>query len=158
MQGAGCDTEEAGILADHVLDAALCGYEYSGLPKLLNVVDYPDFELPRRPVSVLRETGASATLDGGNDPGRVAAYRASEATIDRASANGLAIVTLGNTWMTGRSAYYELIARAGLVVIHTVSVPLEGAPLAARGRRSAPTRSPSAFLRNTVLWRSTHCG
>jgi LDH2 family malate/lactate/ureidoglycolate dehydrogenase len=69
IQGAGCDTEEAGTLADHALDAALCGYEYSGLPKLLSVVDYPDFKLPRRPVSVLRETGASATLDGGKTQG-----------------------------------------------------------------------------------------
>ena len=37
----GYDEEDARILTDHVLDAALCGYEYSGLPKLLNVVDYP---------------------------------------------------------------------------------------------------------------------
>jgi len=42
--------DDAHILTDHVLDAALCGYEYSGLPKILNVVDYPDFRLPRRPV------------------------------------------------------------------------------------------------------------
>ena len=35
MRGIGYDPEEARILADHVIDAALCGYEYSGLPKLL---------------------------------------------------------------------------------------------------------------------------
>ncbi len=34
MRGAGFDDEDARILTDHVLDAALCGYEYSGLPKL----------------------------------------------------------------------------------------------------------------------------
>ena len=28
----GYDAEEARIIADHVVDAALCGYEYSGLP------------------------------------------------------------------------------------------------------------------------------
>ena len=39
MRGAGFDDEDARILTDHVLDAALCGYEYSGLPKLLHVVD-----------------------------------------------------------------------------------------------------------------------
>lgn len=32
----GYDAEEARIVADHVIDAALCGYEYSGLPKILN--------------------------------------------------------------------------------------------------------------------------
>jgi hypothetical protein len=63
MRGAGYDDEDARILTDHVLDAALCGYEYSGLPKLLNVVDAPQFRQPRRPVSVLRETGSTAVLD-----------------------------------------------------------------------------------------------
>src|ERR1019366_1087872 len=106
MRGAGYDEADARILTDHVLDAALCGYEYSGLPKLLNVVDAPQFRQPRQPVSVLRETGATALLDGGNNSGMIAAYRASEAAIERASASGLAIVCLANTWMTGRSAYY----------------------------------------------------
>jgi LDH2 family malate/lactate/ureidoglycolate dehydrogenase len=35
MRGIGYGSEEARILADHVIDAALCGYAYSGLPKLL---------------------------------------------------------------------------------------------------------------------------
>ena len=144
MRGARYDAEEARILADHVLDAALCGYEYSGLPKLLNVVDHPDFKLPRRPVTVLRETSATAMLDGGNTTGMVAAYRASEATMVRAAANGLAIICLGNTWMTGRSAYYcEMIARAGLVAIHTVSAPPAVAPFG--GARPALGTNPIAF-------------
>ena len=36
MRGIGYEPEEARILVDHVIDAALCGYEYSGLLKLLN--------------------------------------------------------------------------------------------------------------------------
>src|SRR5579862_7228394 len=92
MRGAGYDVEDARILTDHVLDAALCGYEYSGLPKLLNVVDDPNFREPRHPVIVVRETGATALLDGGNTTGMIAGYRASEATINRAQAHGLAIV------------------------------------------------------------------
>jgi LDH2 family malate/lactate/ureidoglycolate dehydrogenase len=144
MRGAGYDDDDARILADHVLDAALCGYEYSGLPKLLNVVDYADFRLPRRPITVVRETGATAMLDGGNNTGMVAAYRAAEATIVRAEANGLAIVCLANTWMTGRSAYYcEMIARAGLVVIHSVAAPPMVAPFG--GTRPAPGTNPIAF-------------
>lgn len=144
MRGAGYDPDEARILTDHVLDAALCGYEYSGLAKLLNVVDYPDFRLPRRPIRVVRETGATALLDGGNNTGMLAAYHASEATIARARANGLAIVCLANTWMTGRSAYYcEMIARAGLVVIHTVASPPAVAPFGGTGR--ALGTNPIAF-------------
>jgi LDH2 family malate/lactate/ureidoglycolate dehydrogenase len=127
-----------------VLDAALCGYEYSGLPKLLNVVDYPDFKKPRHPVTAVRETASTAMLDGGNNSGMIAAYRASEATIQRATASGLAIVCLANCWMTGRSAYYcEMIARAGLVVIHTVASPEAVAPFG--GTRPALGTNPIAF-------------
>ena len=79
MRGAGHDDDDSRILTGHVLDAALCGYEYSGLPKLLNVVDTPSFRRPRRPVAVLRETASTALLDGGNNNGMVAAYRATEA-------------------------------------------------------------------------------
>jgi LDH2 family malate/lactate/ureidoglycolate dehydrogenase len=144
MCGAGYDEDEARILTDHVLDAALCGYEYSGLPKLLNVVDAPQFRQPRRPITVLRETGATAMLDGGNNTGMVAAYRATKMTIERAEASGLAIVCLANTWMTGRSAYYcEMIARAGLVVIHTVAAPPSVAPFG--GTRPALGTNPIAF-------------
>jgi LDH2 family malate/lactate/ureidoglycolate dehydrogenase len=144
MRGAGYDADEARILTDHVLDAALCGYEYSGLPKLLNVVDYPNFRQPRRPIAEHSRAAATALIDGGNNTGMVAAYRAAEATIRRAATGGLAIVCLGNTWMTGRSAYYcEMIARAGLVVIHTVASPPAVAPFG--GARPALGTNPIAF-------------
>ncbi len=144
MRGAGFDNEDARILADHVLEAALCGYEYSGLPKLLNVVDDPNFRQPRHTVNVVRETGATALLDGGNTTGMIAAYRASEATIHRAQVHGLAVVCLANTWMTGRSAYYcEMIVQAGLVVLHTVASPPAVAPFG--GTRPALGTNPIAF-------------
>lgn len=144
MRGAGYDRDEAWILTDHVMDAALCGYEYSGLPKLLNVVDHPRFRDPRQSVRTVRETGPAAVMDGGNQSGMIAAYRASQATIARAEAHGLALISLGNTWMTGRSAYYcEMIARAGLVVIHSVAAPPSVAPFG--GTRPALGTNPIAF-------------
>ena len=144
MRGAGFDDDDTRILTDHVLDAALCGYEYSGLPKLLNVVDSPQFRRPRRPVAVVRETGPTALLDGGNNNGMIAGFRTCEATIERAAAHGLALVSMGNTQMTGRSAYYcEMIARAGFVVIHTVASPPSVAPFG--GTRPALGTNPIAF-------------
>src|SRR5215831_10270562 len=59
MRGIGYEAEEARILADHVIDAALCGYEYSGLAKLLNVADHPLFKAPRHPLRVVKETSVS---------------------------------------------------------------------------------------------------
>ncbi len=46
LQRIGYDAEEARIIAEHVVDAALCGYEYSGLPKILNVAEHEQLKLP----------------------------------------------------------------------------------------------------------------
>src|SRR5947208_13857199 len=40
LRGIGYDHEEARIVTDHVIDAALCGYAYSGLAKLLNIPEH----------------------------------------------------------------------------------------------------------------------
>lgn len=144
MRGIGYDAEEAWILADHVLDAALCGYEYSGLPKLLNVAEYPRLAAPRRPMRVVKETSVSVLLDGGNQSGMLGMYHATRAAIERAGAHGLALVAVSNIWMSGRSAYYvEMAARAGLVAIHTVAAPPSVAPLG--GARPALGTNPIAF-------------
>ncbi|HZJ71836.1 MAG TPA: Ldh family oxidoreductase, partial [Planctomycetota bacterium] len=129
---------------DHVLDAALCGYEYSGLPKLLNVAEYPRFQAPRRPMRVVKETSVSVLLDGGNQSGMLGMYYATRAAIERADDHGLALVAVSNIWMSGRSAYYvEMAARAGLVAIHTVASPPSVAPLG--GARPALGTNPIAF-------------
>jgi LDH2 family malate/lactate/ureidoglycolate dehydrogenase len=144
MRGVGYEPEEARILADHVVDAALCGYEYSGLAKLLNVAEHPRFKEPRRPVRVVRETGVSALLDGGNQSGMVAMYHATRDVIERAGRHGVALVGVNNTWMSGRSAYYvEMVARAGLIGIHTVAAHPMVAPLG--GARPALGTNPIAF-------------
>jgi len=122
LRGIGYDAEEARIIADHAIDAALCGYEYSGLPKILNLPESEHFKLPRRPITVLRESEISLALDGGNNVGMLALFHAAEATIKKAAAHGLALVSMSDAWMSGRSAYYvEMIANAGLVAIHTAA-------------------------------------
>src|SRR5215470_18144930 len=85
LRGIGYDAEEARIIADHVVDAALCGYEYSGLAKILNIPDAAHFKQPRRPIKVLRETDVSLALDGGNNVGMLALYHGAEAAIRKAA-------------------------------------------------------------------------
>jgi len=122
LAGIGYAHDEARIIADHVIDAALCGYEYSGLAKILNMPESEHFRLPRRPMQVLRETEISLAFDGGNNVGMLALFRAAQASIDKAAAHGIALVSVTDAWMSGRSAYYvEMIAKAGLVAIHTAS-------------------------------------
>jgi LDH2 family malate/lactate/ureidoglycolate dehydrogenase len=144
LRGMGFEPEEAQIIADHVIDAALCGYEYSGLAKLLNVAESWRFKLPRKPMRVVRETGVSVLFDGGNNVGMLAMYRATCAAIERAKRQGLALVGLTNSWTSGRGAYYvEMVARAGLIGIHTVSASRHVAPLG--GTKAVIGTNPIAF-------------
>jgi LDH2 family malate/lactate/ureidoglycolate dehydrogenase len=144
LAGIGYDAEEARIVADHVIDAALCGYEYSGLAKLLNIPEHPRFKQPRRKMTVLRETDVSMVFDGGNEVGMLAIYRATEAAIAKAAARGFALVAVANSWVSGRSAYYvEMIAKADLVGIHTASATRFVAPLG--GTRPMLGTNPIAF-------------
>src|SRR5512146_1103192 len=122
LRGIGYDEEEARIVADHVIDAALCGYEYSGLAKILNIPEHRRFALPRHKMRVLHETPVSALYDGGNNVGMVAMHHAARAAIDKAAAHGISVIGVTNSWMSGRSAFFvEMIADAGLVAIHTAS-------------------------------------
>lgn len=140
----GYDAEEARIIADHVVDAALCGYEYSGLPKILNVVEHRQLREPRRRMRALRETPNSALFDGGNNNGMVTMYRATQVAIAKAREQGMAVVGVNNSWVSGRSAHFvEMVARAGMVGIHSVSSRLH---VAAPGSKGAATgTNPVAF-------------
>ena len=125
----GYDAEEARILAEHMLDAALCGYEYSGLPKILNVAEHRRLRQPRRAMRAVRETPVSAMYDGGNNVGMVTMYHAAQSAIAKAGEHGFAVVGVNNSWVSGRGAHYvEMIADAGLIGLHTVSSTRHVAP------------------------------
>jgi LDH2 family malate/lactate/ureidoglycolate dehydrogenase len=144
LRGIGYDAEEAWIICDHVIDAALCGYEYSGLAKLLNIPEHHRFALPRRPMRILHETPVSALYDGGNNVGMVAMYHAAKAAIAKAAAHGISVIGVTDSWMSGRSAYFvEMIAKADLVAIHTASSGGAVAPYG--GIRPVLGTNPIAF-------------
>ena len=129
LKKVGYDDEQAGVIADHVMDAALCGYEYSGLPKLLNVFEHKHLRQPRRRLHAMHETPVSAMVDGGNNCGMYALMRAAEMAIARAQQHGFGVIGMNNSWVSGRGAIYvETIARAGLIGIHTVSSTQHVAP------------------------------
>jgi len=144
LRGIGYRDDEAHIIADHVIDAAMCGYEYSGLAKILNVADSEHFRLPRRTMTVLRETEVSLAFDGGNNVGMLALFHAAQAAIKKAAAHGVALVTVTDAWMSGRSAYYvEMIAKHRLVAIHTAASSALVAPPG--GRQAVLGTNPIAI-------------
>jgi LDH2 family malate/lactate/ureidoglycolate dehydrogenase len=144
LRGIGYDAEEARIIADHVIGAALCGYEYSGLAKILNIPEHHRFSQPRRPLRILHETPVSALYDGGNNVGMLAMYHAANAAIAKAAAHGISVIGVTDSWMSGRSAYFvEMIAKADLVAIHTASSGASVAPYG--GMRPVLGTNPIAF-------------
>ena len=122
LQRIGYPADEAAIITDQLVDNALCGYRFASLPRILAIAEDDKTGKPRTPVRIVRETPASALVDGGNKVGYIAAYRGAEIAIAKAKATGVAVVGVYNSYYSGRNAYYvELIARAGLVAIHTAS-------------------------------------
>ena len=118
----GYPQDEAAIITDQLIDNALCGYRFASLPRILAIAGDEKTRQPRRPVTVIRETPVSGLLDGGNNVGYVAAYRGAEMAIDKAKVSGIAVIGVSDSYYSGRNAYYvEMIARAGLVAIHTAS-------------------------------------
>ena len=116
------DAEEARVIADHLVDSALCGYDYIGLPRILTIAEDPRTREKRGPLRVVRETKLSLLLDGGNHTGYYAVHHATGRAIEKARAAGVAVVGLHNSYLSGRNAYYmEMIANAGLVGIHIAS-------------------------------------
>ena len=115
----GYSLHESEIIAANLVDAELCGYPGVGLARLLTIAEDFRSKLPRTPVKIVRETPASALIDGGNYVGLYSLQVAAEVAVAKARANGIALVGLYNSYLSGRlSRYLELIARAGLVGIH----------------------------------------
>jgi LDH2 family malate/lactate/ureidoglycolate dehydrogenase len=140
----GFTAEEARIITDHLIDSALCGYDYIGLPRVLTIAEDPRTRQDRTPIRIVRETKLSLLLDGGNHTGYYAVHHATERAIEKARAAGVAVVGLHNSYLSGRNAYYlEMIARAGLVGIHIASALPVVLPLG--GMRAALGTNPLAL-------------
>ena len=157
---AGMSAASARIVADHLVDANLCGHEFSSLPRVLAIVD----ELSRKPppgeIRVVREDRSSAVIDGGDNVAYVVSIAAIDKAIEICRKNGVAVVTANNTWFSGRLAYYvERAARQGYVAMHTTNVTARVAPYGGIDRLMGtnpiaiafPERGRSARLRHRHL-------
>lgn len=135
LESIGLAAEEARIVVDHLVDNALCGYRFAGLPRILAIADSAEIKRPRSPITVVHETPVSARIDGGNHVGYLVMHRCTEIAIQKATAGGVALIGAHNSYFSGRNAYYlERIARAGFVAIHTVGATPFVVPPGARQR------------------------
>ncbi len=122
LQRIGYSDEDARIIVAQLIDNALCGYRYAGLPRILIIANDEKAGRGRAPVKVVHETPLSAMLDGGNNVGYIGAWRGAEMVIRKARLSGMASVGVFNSYYSGRNAYYvDSIVRAGLVAFHVAS-------------------------------------
>lgn len=117
MQAVGHTADEATLIADHLIDCELRGLSYGGLPRALSIAEHMSrSSREREPIRVESRTAVSALVHGGNNVGYLVAYKAMELAIERAKANGVAIIGANSTYYTGMLSYYaERIAAHDLV-------------------------------------------
>jgi LDH2 family malate/lactate/ureidoglycolate dehydrogenase len=126
---AGMTADSACIVADHLVDANLCGHEFSSLPRVLAIADELSRKSPPSEIRVTRETPCSAVVDGGDNIAYVVSLAAIDKAIEICRRSGVAVVAANNTWFSGRLAYYvERAARAGYVALHTTNTTARVAP------------------------------
>jgi LDH2 family malate/lactate/ureidoglycolate dehydrogenase len=120
--GAGFTAEEAEVIQAQLVTNALDGYVPAGLNRALGIINEPRMSQPRQTIRVIHETPNSALLDGGNNVGYLAYWRACQIALEKAKATGFAVVGVNNSAWSGRNAFYvEPLARAGLIVLHVAS-------------------------------------
>ena len=118
MIGLKHDPADAALIADHLLDTELRGLDYGGLARALSIVERLAKTDNRQPLRIVRETHLSATIDGGDQIGYIVANHATRIAIDKALAEGIAVVAANNTWYTGMLSYYaEMAAAKGIVTM-----------------------------------------
>src|SRR6201998_4944275 len=134
----GSSPAEAGIVADHLLEANLRGHDSHGVGML--VAYTRDFEAgtlkPNQKPEIVSDTGTISVWDAHGGYGQVIARQAVEWTIDAAKKHGVAVNGLRNAHHIGRvGTYGEIAARAGLVAVAFVNVASGPPPVAPfRGR------------------------
>ena len=69
LRALGYPDDEARVIVDQLIDNALCGYKFAGLPRILAIADDAKTRNARSPVRIVHETPVSALLDGGNNVG-----------------------------------------------------------------------------------------
>jgi LDH2 family malate/lactate/ureidoglycolate dehydrogenase len=126
---AGMSADNARITADHLVDAALCGHEFSSLPRVIALAEAIRDKPPAGLTRVVRENHCSALIDGGDNVAYVVSLHAIDKAIEIARKNGVAVVCVNNTWFSGRLAYYvERAARQGFIAMHTTNTTARVAP------------------------------
>jgi len=145
LKSLGVDDADVDVAAQHFLAAEERGR--GGINRLTQLARSLDPQGPGEcaPIAVVRETAATALVDGGGHLGYAVADHTTRIAIAKAKANGIAAVAANNHRYSGVLGHYvELVAREGLVAIAVGSGNL---PVVAPfgGRTAGLCTNPIAF-------------
>lgn len=118
LQAAGADRRNAEGVADHLVAANLCGVDTHGIIHVpIYVSDMQAGQIvPTAWPTIERQGSGFAHVHGRWTFGQIVAKVAMETAIEKATANGIAIVTCVQSHHIGRLGYYgEMAAAAGMV-------------------------------------------
>ncbi len=115
---AGFRSEDASIIADHLVTANLRGVDSHGVVRVRYYLDTIEkgFIKPCGDLSILRDSGVFIKADGNSCLGIPIAYKATMLVIERAREYGVGVLGCGNLGHVGMLAYYtSMIAREGFI-------------------------------------------
>ena len=145
MTTIGHTPDQAGIIADHLIDCELRGVGYGGLARALSICDrVKQIGLSKQPIAITKQTPVSASIDGGDQVGYLVGDRVTEIAIATARQSGIAAVGAKETWYTGMFSYYlERVTKAGFAGLMAGS----GGPIVAPagGTQGRFATNPIAF-------------
>lgn len=138
---AGCQAEEAGRIAEHLVEANLVGHDSHGVIRVASYVQWlrTGKVFANRNLQVVFENEAIAVVDGQFGFGQTIGEHAMQLGIDKSARHGVAVVALRNSGHLGRIGDWPLMAaRAGKLSLHFVNTSGAGilvAPFGGINRR-----------------------
>ena len=129
FEACGSPSQEAAIVADHLIGSNLLGVDSHGvmrIPQYVREVREGAIR-PAAPVVITKEDNATAVVDCGWNFGQVGAVRAMEVAIKKAREHHTACVVTQRCGHAGRlGAYMQLAAREGFVSLGVCNSPRHG--------------------------------
>lgn len=113
LRGAGVPEDQAGIIADVLIESDKRGIDSHGIGRLKPIyIDRIDLGImnPVTNVEIIKDEKATAVLDGHNGMGHVVSYKAMEMAIEKAKEYGIGMTVVRNSNHYGIAGYYVTMA------------------------------------------------
>lgn len=137
---AGCGSDEATEVGDHLVEANLAGHDSHGVIRVPIYLDWMQQQkvIPGQSLNMVIDSGPLAVADAGLGFGQWLGRRAVAIGVDKCREFGVAVVALRNAAHLGRiGTWAEIAADAGLVSLHFVNTTGLGMFVVPSGGRDA---------------------